>query len=207
MRLFPDFDDNLRKPSGGRPSSFSKAFSGRTGACWICCAPTTVRQRAAGEHYGMPHIYGTLPAGDARRRQRAGRTASPGQHPDGDVLRDQDLARRPRQVDARQPWACRPPAAAGRAGAEGQHGGRQPVGSQAPGRTPEQPDLLGLPQPDGSTRPLAGEVRRGRPTSRPGFPSMRLEACPTAAGLPTSRGSKTRCCAGPNCSWEPWPKS
>ena len=96
---------------------------------------TFLNERLA-KHYGIPHVYGSrFRRVDARRRQLARRAAAPGQHPDGDVVRDADVAGDPRQVGPRQPARrAAAAAAAGRAGAEGQHRRRQPVGPRAAGR-------------------------------------------------------------------------
>ncbi len=98
-----------------------------------------VRQRAAGEALRHPAcLWQPLPAHYARRGQLARRTASPGKHPDGHVVCDEDLAGPARQVGPRQSsWRPSPASAARRAGAEGQHGGRQPLGPQAAGRAPD----------------------------------------------------------------------
>ena len=77
---------------------------------------TFVNERLA-RHYGIPNVYGshfrrvTLPDDEPARPARAG------QHPDGDLVRDADLAGGPRQVAAREhPRRAAAAAAARRAG-------------------------------------------------------------------------------------------
>ena len=97
-----------------------------------------VRQRAAGQALRHPaRLRQSVPPRRARQGQRARRTAAPGQHPDGHLVRHADLAGDSRQVDSRQPARrAAATAAARRAGAEGQHGGRQPLRARAAGRAP-----------------------------------------------------------------------
>ena len=141
MRLFPDFDDNLRQAFRQETELFFDSIlrEDRSVLDLLRANYTFVNERLA-KHYGIPHVYGSrFRRIDARRGQLARRTASPGQHPDGHVVCDPDVAGAARQVGSRQPSRRPAPAAAARrAGAEGQHGGRQPLGSRAAGRAPEQ---------------------------------------------------------------------
>ena len=74
-----------------------------------------VRQRAARQALRHPaRARQLLPPRGARRRQPAQRPARPGQHPDGDVVRDAHVARAARQVRARQPARFAAAAAAAR---------------------------------------------------------------------------------------------
>ena len=206
MRLFPDFDDNLRQAFRRETELFVESVlrEDRSVLDLLNANYTFVNERLA-KHYGIPHVYGSrFRRVTLDRRQLARRTASPGQHPDGHVVRDPDVAGPARQMDARQPsWRAAAASAARRAGAEGQHRGRQPVGAEAAGRASEQPDLRRVPQPDGSGR--ACRSRSSTPSAAGGLPktgrrSTPPEGCPTAAGSPTSTGSKRRCCAGRSCS-------
>ena len=129
MRLFPDFDDNLRQAFRQETELFFESVlrEDRSVLDLLHANYTFVNERLA-KHYGIPNVYGsrfrrvTLDDGQLARRP-----APPGQHPDGDVVRDADVAGAPRQVDPRQPARrASAAAAARRAGAEGQHG-RRPV--------------------------------------------------------------------------------
>ena len=145
-----------------------------------------VPERAPGQALRHPaRLRQPLPARRARRRQRAGRPAPPGEHPDRDLLRDPHVARDPRQVDPREHPRHAAAAAAGeRAGAQGQHGLVVALGPRAAGRAPRQRRLRGLSQADGPRGLRARELRRGRPLAdRRGGPARRRDraACPTAA--------------------------
>ncbi len=104
-----------------------------------------VRERTTGEALRHPaRLRQPVPARHARRGQRARRPAASGQHPHRDLVCDENVAGRPRQVGARQPDRSAPSsAAAGRPRAQGQHRGRQPDGAQASGRTQEQRRVRG----------------------------------------------------------------
>ena len=125
LRLFPDFDDNLRQafrrgdgaPVRERPARGSqRARPAEVGP--------HVPERAAGQALRHPaRLRQPVSARRARRRQHAGRPAPPGEHLDRDLLRDPHVARDPRQVDPREHPRHAAAAAAGeRAGAQGQHG-------------------------------------------------------------------------------------
>ena len=188
MRLFPDFDDNLRQAFRQETELFFDSIlrEDRSVLDLLRADYTFVNERLA-KHYGIPHVYGSrFRRVDLGRGQRARRPAAPGQHPHGDLVRDPDLAGGARQMGARQPARrAAAAAAARRAGAEGQHGRRPPLRPRAAGRAPQERDLRELPQPDGSR--LACRSRRfdavgRRRTSRTACRSMRRRAFPTAAG-------------------------
>src|SRR5262249_42407907 len=125
-------------------------------------------------------------------RGGAGRAAAPGRHPDGHVVCATGGAGAAGQGGARQPARrAAAAAAARRAGAEGQHRRRQPDGAQTAGRAPQQRGLRGLPQPDGSGRPVDGEVRRDRPP-----PRRRSRRADRRVGR-AARRQPLRRCAGP----------
>ena len=94
MRLFPDFDDNLRQAFRQETELFFDSIlrEDRSVLDLLRANYTFVNERLA-KHYGIPHVYGshfrriTLDDG-----QRARRPASPGQHPDGHLVCDPDLA-------------------------------------------------------------------------------------------------------------------
>ena len=148
-------------------------------------------QRAAGQ--ALRHsarLREPVPAGDARPGQLARRTAAPGQHPDRHLVRDADLAGAARQVRARCAARRASPAAASRRrGLEGQHGRRTAVGPRADRGAPPRPELRAVPQPHGSARAVAREVRRGRtPSNRRGRGADRRRRQP--AGRPQVRGRR-----------------
>ena len=195
MRLFPDFDDNLRQAFRQETELFFESImrEDRSVLDLLRANYTFLNERLA-KHYGIPNVYGSrFRRVDVRRGQRARRAAAPGQHPDGDVVRDAHLAGDSRQVDPRQhARRASAAAAAGRAGAEGQHASDgKPLDARAAGRASRQSGLRRLPQADGSGRLLARELRRGRPLANGrGGPaaSTRPAACPTAASSTASPG-------------------
>ena len=134
MRLFPDFDDNLRQAFRRETELFvdSVLREDRSVLDLLHAKYTFVNERLA-KHYGIPHVYGDrFRRVSSDRGQLARRTAAAGQHPDRHVVRDSDVAGDSRQVGARQP-ARRASAAttAQRAGAQGQHRGWQSVRPEA----------------------------------------------------------------------------
>ena len=124
LRLFPDFDDNLRQAFRQETELFFESIlrEDRSVLDLLKADYTFLNERLA-KHYGIPHVYGSrFRRVDARRRQPARRPAAPGQHPDGHLVRHAHVAGDPRQVGAREPARhAAAAAAARRAGAEGQH--------------------------------------------------------------------------------------
>ena len=111
MRLFPDFDDNLRQAFRQETEMFFESVmrEDRSVLELLRANYTFLNERLA-KHYGMPHVYGShFRRVDARRGQPAGRAAAPGQHPDGDLVRDANVASRARQVGARNLIGVPPP--------------------------------------------------------------------------------------------------
>ena len=104
MRLFPDFDDNLRQAFRQETELFFESImrEDRSVLDLLSANYTFVNERLA-KHYGIPNVYGsqfrrvTL----ATDSMRGGLLAA-GQHSDGDLLRHPDLAGDSRQVDSRQ---------------------------------------------------------------------------------------------------------
>ena len=189
MRLFPDFDDNLRQAFRRETELFVESILREDRSVLdLLSAELHVPQRAAGQALRHPaRLRQPLPARGAGRGQRARRAAPPGQHPDGDLVRHPHVAGDSRQVDPRQPARhAAAAAAARRAGAEGQHG----VGDACrcasgwPSTAPTPP-VRRLPQPDGPGRLRARELRRGRPLAHR---SKRASRSTPRAGLPD--GSK-----------------
>ena len=105
MRLFPDFDDNLRQAFRQETELFFDSIlrEDRSVLDLLRADYTFLNERLA-KHYGIPDVYGsrfrrvTLDDGS-----RARRPAAPGQHADGDLVRHADLAGAARQVGAREP--------------------------------------------------------------------------------------------------------
>ena len=201
LRLFPDFDDNLRQAFRRETELlFESVLREDRSVLDLLKADHTFLNERLAKHYGIPHVYGSrfrrVALGDG---QRAGRPAAAGEHPDGDVVRDAHVAGDPRQVDPREPPRhAAAAAAAERAGAEGQHGRRRrcPVRERL-AAAPRQRRLRELPQADGpgrasrwrtSTRSAAG----GR--SRRAGRSTRPAACPTAAQFDRRGRARSRPC-------------
>ena len=83
MRLFPDFDDNLRQAFRQETEMLvdSVIRENRSVLDLLRANYTFVNERLA-KHYGIPNVYGSrFRRVDVRRRWRAGRAASAGQHP------------------------------------------------------------------------------------------------------------------------------
>ena len=145
MRLFPDFDDNLRQAFRQETSLFfdSVLREDRSVLDLLRARYTFVNERLA-KHYGIPHVYGSrFRRIDLDDDQLARRAAAAGERPDGHVVRHAHVAGRARQMGAR--YAARraaPTAAARCADAEGQHGGRQPLRARAARGTSQEPAVL-----------------------------------------------------------------
>ena len=188
LRLFPDFDDNLRQAFRQETELL---FEERPARGSQRARPAEVGphvpERAPGQALRHPaRLRQPLPPRRARRRQRAGRPAPPGERPDRDLVRDPHVARDPRQVDPREHPRHAAAAAPGeRAGAQGQHGLVVALGPRAAGRAPGQRRLRGLSQADGPRRASRSRTSTrsaaGGPSRKAG-PSTRPAACPTAAG-------------------------
>ena len=115
---------------------------------------TFVNERLA-RHYGIPNVYGShfrrVELTDERSARRPART---GQHPDGDVVSEPDVAGAARQVDSREhPRRAAAAAAAERAATRGEECRRQgAVDARADGAASRQPGVRQLPLADGSAR-------------------------------------------------------
>ena len=104
LRLFPDFDDNLRKAFRQETELFVESVlrEDRSVLDLLKADYTFLNERLA-KHYGIPHVYGNrFRRVDLGADRRARRPAAPGQHPDRDVLRHAHLAGDPRQVGPRE---------------------------------------------------------------------------------------------------------
>ena len=110
MRLFPDFDDNLRQAFREETELFFESImrEDRSVLDLLRADYTFLNERLA-KHYGIPHVYGSrFRRVTLEPDSRARRAAAAGQHPDGDVVRDADVAGDSRQVGSRRICsACR----------------------------------------------------------------------------------------------------
>ena len=190
MRLFPDFDDNLRQAFRQETELFFESIlrEDRSVLDLLKADYTFLNERLA-KHYGIPHVYGSrFRRVDAGRRQRARRAAAPGQHSDGDFVRDAHLAGDSRPVGPRESARrAAAAAAARRAGAEGQHGRRRRLSVRerlAQHRANAAcASCHNLMDPVGF---VAGELRCGRPLARRRRPASRSTP---PAGFPTAASS------------------
>ena len=148
MRLFPDFDDNLRQAMRQETELFFESIvrEDRSVLDLIKADYTYLNERLA-KHYGIPHVYGSrLPPRGAGRGEPSRRPAAPGQHPDGDLVRDAHVARDSRPLGAEEPARRAAAAAAGQcAGARGQHGLEHAFGARAAAAASRQRRLRELP--------------------------------------------------------------
>ena len=159
----PDFDGNLRPRCSARPSSCSAPSSGGPQRHRVPRLRLHVRRRAPGaplRHRRHPR------SADAPRhdtgRQSASRVARAWQRADAHVGGEPHVAGRPRQVDSRQPAGNAAAAAAAGSGNEPREGsaaGQGDLVAPAAGAASQQPDVRGVPPPDGSDRPGARKLR------------------------------------------------
>ena len=162
----PNSTTTSARRSSAKPSSSSRASCARIAASLdlLTSDYTFVNERLA-RHYGIPNIYGSHFRRVTLADAEAARAARPGQHPDGHVVRDADVAGPARQVAAREPpGRAAAAAAAERAGAEGERRrrGAAELRARADGAAPQEPGLRELPRADGSAGLRARELRRGR---------------------------------------------
>ena len=163
---FPDFDDNLRQAFEREASLFFDSIvrEDRNVLDLMTADYTFVNERLA-KHYGIPNVYGSQFRRVTLARRHQARAARQGRRPDGHVAHRSHVAGGPRQVDPRQSARRAAAGAAGEcAAAQREPGARRPgpEHARADGRASRQSGLRQLPQADGSDRPLARELRRGR---------------------------------------------
>ena len=168
LRLFPDFDDNLRQAFRQETELFvdSVLREDRSVLDLLRADYTFLNERLA-KHYGIPDIYGSR----FRRVTLAPDSERGGLLRQGSILTVTSYATRTSPV-IRGEWvldnilgAPPPPPLPERAGAR-RDGARQPADAGAAGRASHQPRVRELPPHDGSGRLRAGELRRGRPVAR-----------------------------------------
>ena len=141
MRLFPDFDDNLRQAFRQETELFvdSVLREDRSVLDLLRADYTFVNERLA-KHYGIPHVYGS----HFRRIALDANSERGGLLRQGSILTVTSYATRTSPVVARQVGPGQPArraaaaAAARRAGAQGQHRGRPPRRARAARRASQQ---------------------------------------------------------------------
>ena len=168
--MFPTFDESLRSAMQKETETVLRERDARRPQhSRFYRLRLHLRQRTAGETLRHRRRQGErLPQGDAQGRPPR-RRADAGQHPDGDVQPDADLAGEARQVHpGEHPRHAAAAAARRRAAAEGgPEIDRRPVAAAADGAAPGQPELRRLPPAHGPARLRLREFRRHRRLARP----------------------------------------
>ena len=103
MRLFPDFDDNLRQAFRRETELFFESIlrEDRSVLDLLRADYTFVNERLA-KHYGIPHVYGSRFRRVALKEDSWQADCCAWQHSDRHVVCDEDVPRHPRQMDSRQ---------------------------------------------------------------------------------------------------------
>ena len=147
LRLFPDFDDNLRQALRKETELFvSSVLSEDRSVLDLLKADYTFLNERLAKHYGIPHVYGSrfrrVALDESSHR---GGAPSPRQSPDRNLLRDENVARPAWTLDSRE-LARHPSTPATRecSRAPRQHRGGRPFCPGAFGRAPVQPGLREL---------------------------------------------------------------
>ena len=170
--------------SARRPSCSSTASCARTAACSICCAPTT-RSSTSGWRSTTASRTSTAAASAAialdEDSERGGLLRQ------GSILTVTSYATRTSPV-VRGKWVLDnllgvppPPPLPDVPALKDNTVDGSLLGAQAAGRAPQQRRLRRLPQPDGSGRPVAREVRRRRPPAHRRRAASPIDA---SGGLP-----------------------
>ena len=190
-RLFPDFDDNLRRAMREETERFfDSVLREDRGVADLLDADYTFLNERLAKHYGIPNVYGTR----FRRVQLNPDSRRGGLLRHGSILSVTSYATRTSPV-IRGVWvlsnifgAPPPPPLPQRAGARRERGRRQPADAGAVGRSPQQPGLRELSPDDRPGRVRAGELRRagapGATTKGIPRPSTCPGACPWSASSP-----------------------
>ena len=209
VRLYPDFDDNLRQAFRQETELFVDSIlrEDRSVLDLIKADYTFLNERLA-KHYGIPHVYGSR-----FRRVALGPDSKRGgllRH--GSILAvtsvcDADVAGASWRVGPRQHLRRAAAASAPEcAGARRKFGGRQPPDAAAAGRPSHQPGVRELSpddRPGGvlrwrtSTPWVAGGIRTGTAD-----PLTCRGPCPAPASSAAWLASKKGCCAVRSCSRE-----
>jgi hypothetical protein len=111
LRLYPDFDDNLRQAFRRETELFFQSIvSEGRGVLTLLDADYTFLNQRLATHYGIPNVYGDRFRRQPGAGQRAARTARSGQHTHGDVPLDAHLAGASRQMVLENIMGMPPPA-------------------------------------------------------------------------------------------------
>ena len=213
MRLFPDFDDNLRQAFRQETELFVDSIlrEDRSVLDLLRANYTFVNERLA-KHYGIPHVYGSR----FRRIALDKDSERGGLLRQGSILTVTSYATRTSPV-VRGKWVL-----------------DNLLGVPPPPPLPDVPALKdntvdgsltvrkrlaehrnnaacaachNLMDPIGLSLEKFDAVGRRRDGRRRRRRSTRPAACPTAASSPTSTASRRRCCAGRSCSSARSPRS
>ena len=166
LRLFPDFDDNLRQAFRRETELLFEGVlrEDRSVLDLLKSDHTYLNERLA-RHYAIPHVYGSR----FRRVPVEGDGVRGGLFRQGSILTVTSYATRTSPV-IRGKWILEnilgtppPPPPADVPASERQHGLINPLGPRAAGRAPPRRRLRGLSQAHGPRGLLARELRRGRP--------------------------------------------
>ena len=167
LQAFPDFDDNLRQAMKEETTLLFDSImrEDRSVMDLLNADYTFVNERLA-RHYGIPNIYGSQFRRVHGAERSAPRTARSGQHPDGDVVSEPDVAGRARQMGADESAGRSAAAAAAERPAAARKSGQD--GKVLPLRERMEEHRAGsglcrLPHGDGPDRVRARELRRHRP--------------------------------------------
>jgi mono/diheme cytochrome c family protein len=150
LRLFPDFDDNLRQAFRQETELFvDSVFREDRSVLDLVKADHTFLNERLANHYGIPHIYGN----------RFRRVALAGDRQRGGLLRHANLARDSRQVDPGELSRHTSPSAARRRPlAQGKHRQCSSAHSRTVGGASREPFLCELPSAHRSGRLWPGAV-------------------------------------------------
>ena len=206
MRLFPDFDDNLRQAFRQETELFVDSIlrEDRSVLDLLRADYTFVNERLA-KHYGIPHVYGS----HFRRVALDEDSERGGLLRQGSILTVTSYATRTSPV-MRGKWILDnllgvppPPPLPDVPALKDNTVDGNLAGPRAAGRASRATRLRGLSQPDGSDRPLAREVRRGRPPAdgRGRRADRRVRRASRRQQVRGRRRPRGRaCCAGRSCS-------
>ena len=201
--VFPDFDDGLRQAFRRETELFFDSIvrEDRSAFDLLRADYTFLNERLA-QHYGMPNVKGshfrrvTLREGQrAQRAARAGRILTVTSYPDrtSPVVRGKWILENLLGTPPPPPLPNVPPLK------PTNNDRRRAVDAAADGAASRQPGVRQLPRDDGSARPLARELRRGRQVAHArrvvGDRSTRPASRPTARCSRAPRASESRCCA------------
>ena len=169
MRLFPDFDDNLRQAMRQETELFFESIvrEDRSVLDLLKADYTYLNERLA-KHYGIPHVYGS----HFRRVALDEGSRRGGLLRQGSILTVTSYATRTSPV-IRGQWVLKnlvgappPPPPPNVPALEGQYRFQHALRARAAQAAPRQRSLRQLPQRDRPGRLCTGELRRRRPMAR-----------------------------------------